>query len=527
MTPLTIKRKLYASYGAMASLALVMGLTSMSLLHSTGEDSRVVGVTGGEKMFLAGRFNGESAEPLAIGRGIILRAEIGDWETVEKYIAESTQNTADMRRSLSDLKALMTTEQGRQLVETSETDIENSEAVFQRVVALVRAHQVPEARETQKTQLTPLMLKVNNDGLVLMRHEKDKMLEVSTRAQQDVARGYWLMGIPLALSAVIGFLLMMVIRRLDEQLRHAVEELREGSGQVQSAAGEVSSSSQSLARDSSEQAAMIEETSASAEEINSMAKRNAEHARSATTMMAEAAHSSELASRNVSECVDAMQAIGESSDKIAKTLDVIEKIAFQTNILALNAAVEAARAGEAGMGFAVVAEEVRSLAQRCATASQEIACLIEGSVSNSQTGRLKIAALADSNKKVNEVFATLKVLVDQINQSSEEQGRGINQIGQAIQKMEQSTQKSAANAEESAAAAEELNAQSEQLLQVAATLSEMVGFTDAARPVSALSSRLPAARRNFSQVPVRTRPSQPAFAGSQGLFASDDDFKEF
>src|SRR6185312_16402411 len=99
----------------------------------------------------------------------------------------------------------------------------------------------------------------------------------------------------------------------------------------------------SLARDASEQAAMIEETSASTEQINSMARRNAENARNATTLMVDAVKSTEQANVAVAESVRAMDAIGESSSKIAKTLELIDKIAFQTNILALNAAVEAAR----------------------------------------------------------------------------------------------------------------------------------------------------------------------------------------
>jgi len=173
--------------------------------------------------------------------------------------------------------------------------------------------------------------------------------------------------------------------------------------------------------------------------------------------------------------VSLMDAIADSSNKIARTLQVIDKIAFQTNILALNAAVEAARAGEAGTGFAVVAEEVRNLARRCASASEEISALIELSQSNSDSGRAKISSLVDSGQTVNQAFSNMKVLVDEISMSSAEQGRGIVQIGTAIQRMEQGTQRSAAHAEESAAAAEQLNAQSAQLRDVATELTRMVG----------------------------------------------------
>jgi methyl-accepting chemotaxis protein len=162
--------------------------------------------------------------------------------------------------------------------------------------------------------------------------------------------------------------------------------------------------------------------------------------------------------------------------------------------------VEAARAGEAGMGFAVVAEEVRNLAQRCAAASEEISGLIEKSVTNSNTGRTRMGTLVEAGEQVNRIFASMKSLVAEISTSSEEQGRGINQIGHAIQKMEQGTQKSAANAEQSSAAAQQLNAQSEALREVASVLGVMVGIQDArsdARSDAHASRRLNHAGANF------------------------------
>jgi len=304
-----------------------------------------------------------------------------------------------------------------------------------------------------------------------------KGAEESVASSAQTSQTSMMLTILTAMAAVvIGIgVSWFMITVLNKQLSHIANEMSQGSGQVLSAATEVSSSSQSLARDSSEQAAMIEETSASAEEINSMAKRNSDNAKSATSLAVEAVATTEQTNLAVADCVVAMDAIGESSNKIAKTLQVIDKIAFQTNILALNAAVEAARAGEAGSGFAVVAEEVRNLAQRSATASEEISVMIEQSQRNSDVGRATIGTLVESGARINEVFLSMKVLVEEISLGSEEQGNGIDQIGQAIQKMEQGTQKSAANAEEGAAAAEQLTAQSEQLREVASGLGKMVG----------------------------------------------------
>jgi hypothetical protein len=282
-------------------------------------------------------------------------------------------------------------------------------------------------------------------------------------------------------SLIFGVTLLLCIgcavwltRQIDASLDAITEELREGAGQVSLAAAGVSEASRVLAQETSEQAAMIEETSASTEQINAMAQRNIASSGSAAGLVSSAAESSQESDMAMKECVVAMDAIGDSSQRIAKTLQVIDQIAFQTNILALNAAVEAARAGEAGKGFAVVAEEVRNLAHRSAKAAEEISELTVLSASNSNVGSSKIAALVESGQKATVAFASVKGLVEQIHNGSTEQGRGIEQIGRAIQKMEAVTQKSAASAEESAAAAEQLTAQAESLEELASRLDVIV-----------------------------------------------------
>lgn len=205
-----------------------------------------------------------------------------------------------------------------------------------------------------------------------------------------------------------------------------------------------------------------------------MARRNTENSHSAAEAVARSQEGFEKANSSLGEMVGAMEGINASNQKTSKIIKVIDEIAFQTNILALNAAVEAARAGEAGMGFAVVTDEVRNLAQRCAQAAKDTADLIEDSIQRSNGGRIKVDRAAVSIRTITAEASKVKVLVEEINLGSVEQTRGIDQIGRAITQMEQVTQSSAANAEESAAAAEELSAEAKAMQDVVEALRAMV-----------------------------------------------------
>jgi methyl-accepting chemotaxis protein/methyl-accepting chemotaxis protein-1 (serine sensor receptor) len=178
--------------------------------------------------------------------------------------------------------------------------------------------------------------------------------------------------------------------------------------------------------------------------------------------------------RSLDHMVIAMGDINTQSDKIAKIIKVIDEIAFQTNILALNAAVEAARAGEAGMGFAVVADEVRNLAQRCAQAARDTAQLIEDSIAKSNDGKARVDQVAIDIRAITGEFGKVKTLVDEVNQGSQEQTRGIEQVAQAIVQMQQVTESTAAGAEQSAAAAQQLSAHSVSLKDVVGRLTALV-----------------------------------------------------
>lgn len=294
-------------------------------------------------------------------------------------------------------------------------------------------------------------------------------------------------------------LALIIARSITGPLGHLVRSLGAGADQTAAAAGQVSAASQALAEGASEQAASLEQTSASLEELSSMTKRNAEGSQKVKSVATAARESAVAGTGQMQVMLESMEAIKSASEDITKILKTIDEIAFQTNILALNAAVEAARAGEHGAGFAVVAEEVRALAQRSAVAARETSAKIEASVAKSRQGAEISATVAASFKDIHALIQQLDTLVAEIAGASDEQSTGIAQVSTAVSQMDQVTQSNAGSAEETAAAAEELNGQSVMLQEAVVQLQVLTGVrTDSkrasksVRPVGARASGQPA-----------------------------------
>jgi methyl-accepting chemotaxis protein len=261
--------------------------------------------------------------------------------------------------------------------------------------------------------------------------------------------------------------LMQGLSDMQRQLSGTVRGVRDSSAQIATASSEIASGNMDLSSRTEQQAASIEETASSLEELTSTVRHNADNARQANQLAISASEVAVRGGQLVSQVVDTMGTINDSSKRIVDIIGVIDGIAFQTNILALNAAVEAARAGEQGRGFAVVAGEVRNLAQRSAAAAKEIKELITASVSNVGTGAALVdKAGATMNEIVNSVARVTDIMAE-IMAAGEEQSAGIEQINLAVVQMDQVTQQNAALVEEAAAAAGALQDQAQTLAALA------------------------------------------------------------
>jgi len=502
---MTIGAKLTLSFLIVAGVTLAVGAASLVSIAKLGNSLKEAVNTTGRRLDGVGAIRSEFQEISAQTRFAHLAYVINHLENVAGkktscsscHAVESADETKEaviegvsaIREQTANLRSLFTDKEDQEALGVIDTNLEKWPPAYEEYLKTASTSGFEAAHQMLNNKLAPLVLKIDEATRELMSRQGELLRLSSKQARVDIRNNRWVAFGLIGLNLIILAGVLLTVRSSSRSLRRLVGELEAGARQVAGAASQVSSSSQALAQGASEQASSLEETSASSHQISTTAQENAETSKTASTLTAQVSEGVAETNRRLTKMVEAMQEINQSSDKISEIIQVIDNIAFQTNILALNAAVEAARAGEAGMGFAVVADEVRNLAQRSAQAARDTAALIEESIAKSNEGKATLDQVSEAIASITSDNEKVRQLVDAVERGSKNQAEGVAQILAAVVQMQKVTQESATSAEQVASVGEELHAQSSSLYGIVENLTAMLGssVTEGAAPQSTLS----------------------------------------
>ena len=414
-------------------------------------------------------------------RGVTLFSLQHDDAQVFKARTAFETTAAQMRTAIGEMSSRNLSAADRASVAEIQSALDQWTRLWPHFAEMCTSGHGDQANVYALANMTPVMDLLQKNAAELGRASRAREDEATRSVDADVARSVVVNIMIAAVILLIGAGTFTKVSGLVRSLKQIAQSVTASAWEIANAASHVASASDSLAQQASQQAAALEETSASSEEISTTTRRNTENTQNTAAIVTQTSGKIADTNQALERMVSAMNQINESGDKISKIIKVIDEIAFQTNLLALNAAVEAARAGEAGQGFAIVADEVRNLAQRCAQAARDTSGLIEDTAAKSRAGKAQVDQVAEAMRGITTDSLRVKDLVAEVSSGGHQQLLGIEQIAKALSQMEQGTQKVAANAEESAAAAQQLQAQSAAMNSVVAQLSAMTGTGDARR----------------------------------------------
>ncbi|MGE5583614.1 MAG: methyl-accepting chemotaxis protein, partial [Bacillota bacterium] len=315
------------------------------------------------------------------------------------------------------------------------------------------------------------------DRVISLAEKENEAAHHSARLAYYGALGL-MIAVGLASAVFSIFTALVITRQTVKPIDKIIAGINRSSVQIAEASSQLAAAGRQLSAGSSQQATAIEETSSTLEESASMLLQNSESNKEATRLAGLTKESAEKGHREMEIMMSSMSEIKKSGDKIAKIIKVIDDIAFQTNILALNAAVEAARAGEAGLGFAVVAEEVRNLAQRSAQAAKDTTAMIENNAELTNQGVIVADKVREALNEITGQAQKVNELMTEIAAAGREHYKGVEQVSTAIAEMEKVMLQNSSSAKQTASASEELNAQAQNLREMVRQLSELVHGRD-------------------------------------------------
>jgi methyl-accepting chemotaxis protein len=502
---LKIGTRLSAGFAAVIALLIVLALIGVSRIGAVAADTEVILHDRFVKVTLAQQVENEVNSQLRALQAALLAADAAG---AERELASLEASAPRVSKALERLSATVDGDRGQAALK----QVQERRAAFrdaeQRLVALVKAGKPDEGRALLATAVQPLQDPYINAVEAFVKLQAEDMEAFGAEAAQMARSAKLLMmmlsAIAIALAALIAWVLtrsitqpiaqavrlaqtvasgdltsVVDISRRDEagQLLEALKSMNASLvrivGQVRTSSDSIVTGSQQIATGSvdlsqrtEEQASSLEQTASAMEEITATVQRSADSARSATALAASASAVAGQGGAVVAQVVSTMRDISASATRIADITGVIDGIAFQTNILALNAAVEAARAGEQGRGFAVVAGEVRTLAQRAASAAKEIKVLIGESSGHVEAGARLVETAGGTMEDIVKQVRQVAELITEIGTATEQQSLGIAEVSRAVTQLDQVTQQNAALVEESSAAAESLSQQARRLTEV-------------------------------------------------------------
>ena len=508
---LSIRAKLTASFIAVAIVAAVIGLvgiSSINRIHGMADHLHDFELKGIHYVARA------DSEVRGVGRELrdaVLYPRGTGRDTALRNMQEHFRN---LNASVQELSAYFMTSEGKALHQRLQGLVRDYEAGAAKVVAQLsqdypgvqtRAHEVlnvsarPAGREAESILAQMLERKIANAEAF-----DNQIAEVKT-SNDMLVLGLTAVGVIIAL--ILGALLSRMISRqlggephevvniassiaqgdltarikteglhpnsvmvhiagMQASLQRLVSSVLNSSHSIATGATQIAAGSTDLSQRTEEQAANLTETASAMEELAGTVQNNADVARQAAQRAMAASKSAEQGGEVVSNVVQTMAGITDSSKRIVDIISVIDSIAFQTNILALNAAVEAARAGEQGRGFAVVADEVRSLAQKSASAAKDIKQLIDDSVQKVEDGSKLVDMAGETMDGIVAEVKQVTDLISEISAATSEQTSGIAQVNDAVLQLSDATQQNAALVEQSAAASGSLNEQAQRLVEL-------------------------------------------------------------
>jgi methyl-accepting chemotaxis protein len=502
---LRIGHRLGLSFGLLAVLLAVIAALTYSRIGTLDDNINLTNNDLYPKTVLAHRIKDKVNEAMISLRNALLlsdpaqvKTELDSIETGAKVIVASIEQLQKTADSDADRASMKTLTEVRAKFVTARTH----------VAALVMQNAIDPARQALITEVSPAQQAYYVTLDQLIARQDDLMRDGSKRSGEDATQTRYLILILTVIALIISIVvawyatlsittplanavaiarriaggdltgkiavdstdetgqLLEALRSMKDGLVNIVAQVRLGANTIAVASSEIAEGSRDLSSRTEAQAGSLEQTAAAMEQLTSTVKQNAASATQASETSATASDAASAGGAVVGEVIDTMTSINNSARKIVDIIDVIDGIAFQTNILALNAAVEAARAGEQGRGFAVVASEVRNLAQRSATAAKEIKTLIDDSVQKIGVGAKLVGKAGNTMDDVVNSVQSVTTIVAEITVASKEQSTGIEEVNRAITQMDEVTQQNAALVEQANTALQSLQAEAASLAQV-------------------------------------------------------------